>query len=319
MKRGLIAWDRARLPREALEARLESFERVCDGYDVPALVVYSDVWRSNDARYVSNYMPYWNRALIVVPRGGKPILLCSLSPRVYPWIKSVTLHEEILPSPNLPSQLAKIAAGRGWTRVGIVDFAGLPHELHAPLAAGSLAIVDVPRSALRPAPTESEVAMHRHAAKLARQTLADALGPGALGATDHVLAGRLELALRRAGAEDLVVLVSDGTTPPLPARGARIGDRSSAAVALEWSGHWVKVARNVAGLTSPLPPAPGSTARHETVWEECLSGSYPWEAFPESAPVERAIVSVQVELRSRDARLYYGDTCLRSPEGLAPL
>src|SRR5215469_1419068 len=121
-------------------------------------------------------MPYWNRAFIVVPCGGKPILLCSLSPRVYPWIKSVTLHEEILPSPNLPSQLAKIAAGRGWTRVGIVDFAGLPHELHAPLAAGSLAIVDVPRSALRPAPTESEVAMHRHAAKLARRSLAATLG-----------------------------------------------------------------------------------------------------------------------------------------------
>jgi hypothetical protein len=314
MKRGLIAWDRARLPRLALESRLESLERVCDGFEVPALIVYSDVWRSNDARYVSNYMPYWNRALIVVPRSGKPILLCSLSPRVYPWIKSVTLHEEILPSPNLPVQLAKIAAERGWTRVGIVDFAGLPHELHAPLTAGSLAIIDVPRSAVRPAPTESEIAMHRHAAELARRSLADTLGADVIGVTDHVLAGRLELALRRAGAEDLVVLVSDGTTPPVPAHGARIGELSSAAVALEWSGHWVKIARNVAGLASPLPPTPGSTA-----WEECLSGCYPWEALPESAAPERAIVSWHVELRSRGARLYYGETCLRSPEGLVPL
>src|SRR5215469_10317477 len=208
-------------------------------------------------------MPYWNRAFIVVQRSGKPILLCSLSPRVYPWIKAVTLHEEILPSPNLPAQLVKIAAERGWTRVGIVDFAGLPHELHAPLAGGSLAIVDVPRNAVRPAPTESEIAMHRHAAELARRCLADALGADAVGVTDHALAGRLELALRREGAEDLIVLVSDGTTPPVPARGALIGELSSAAVALEWSGHWVKVTRNVAGLTSPLPPAPGST-----VWAE---------------------------------------------------
>ncbi|HEY2591571.1 MAG TPA: hypothetical protein VGI35_08260 [Steroidobacteraceae bacterium] len=314
MKRGLIAWDHARLSRAALESRLASLERVCDAHDVPALIVYSDVWRSNDARYVSNYMPYWNRALIVVPRGGKPILLCSLSPRVYPWIKSVTLHEEVLASPNLPAQLTKLAAERGWTRVGIVDFAGLPHELHAPLAAGGLAIVDVPRSAVRPAPTESEIAMHRHAAELARRSLAETLGAGAIGATDHALAGRLELALRRAGAEDLVVLVSDGTTPPVPARGARIGELSSATVALEWSGHWVKVARNVAGLTSPLPPAPGST-----LWEECLSGSYPWEALAEPAPAERTIVSLRVELRSRGARLYYGDTCLRSPEGIQPL
>jgi hypothetical protein len=313
MKRGLIAWDRARLPCAALEARLEALERVCDAHAVPALIVYSDVWRSNDARYVSNYMPYWNRALIVVPRGGKPILLCSLSPRVYPWIKSVTLHEEILPSPNLPAQLAKLTAERGWTRVGIVDFAGLPYELHAPLAAGGLAIVDVPRSALRPALTVSEIAMHRHAAELARRSLVETLG-GAVGVTDHVLAGRLELALRRAGAEDLIVLVSDGTTPPVPARGALIGEFSSAAVALEWSGHWVKVARNVAGLASALPPMPGSTT-----WEECLSGPYPWEALAESLPAEGTVVSVQVELRSRGARLYYGDTCLRSPQGVEPL
>ncbi len=311
MKRGLIAWDRARLPRAALEARLETLWRACDAHGVPAFAVYSDVWRSNDARYVSNYMPYWNRAFIVVPRGGKPILLCSLSPRVYPWIKSVTLHEEILPSPNLPAQLAKLAAERGWTRVGIVDFAGLPQELHGPLAAGSLPVVDVPRSAVRPAATESEIAMHRHAAELARRGLTQTLGAGAVGVTDHVLAGRLELNLRRAGAEDLVVLVSDGTTPPVPARGARIGELSSAVVALEWSGHWVKVARNVAGITSALPPAPGSTA-----WEERLSGPYPWEGVAAPAPAEPAIVSLQVELRARGARLYYADTCVRGPHGL---
>jgi hypothetical protein len=314
MKRGLIAWDRARLPRAALDARLEALGRTCDAHDVPALIVYSDVWRSNDARYVSNYMPYWNRALIVVPRGGKPILLCSLSPRVYPWIKSVTAHEEILPSPNLPAQLAKLAAQRGWTRLGIVDFAGLPYELHAPLAAGTVAIVDVPRSAVRPAPTASEIAMHRHAAELARRSLLETLGAGAVGVTDQVLAGRLELALRRAGAEDLVVLVSDGTTTPVPPRGARIGEFSSAVVALEWSGHWVKVARNVAGLASALPPTSGSTT-----WEECLSGPYPWEALAEPAHAEQTIISLQVELRSGGARLYYGDTCLRGSQGLEPL
>ncbi len=311
MKRGLIAWDRTRLPRAALEARLEALERACEAHGVPALVVYSDVWRSNDARYVSNYMPYWNRALIVVPRGGKPILLCSLSPRVYPWIKTVTLHEEILPSPNLPAQLAKLAAERGWARIGIVDFAGFPYELHAPLAAGSLSIVEVPRSAVRPAPTDSEIAMHRRAAELARRGLEKALEPGVVGASDHVLTGRLELALRRTGAEDLIVLISDGTTPPVPAHGTLIGEASSIAIALEYAGHWVRVARNVAGITGALPPEPGSTA-----WEECLSGPYPWEADGKPAPAERAIVSVHVEMRSRGARLYYGDTCLRSPRGL---
>ena len=93
---------------------------------MPALVAFSDVWRSNDVRYLSNYMPYWNRALTVIPAGEKPILLCALSPRVYPWIRSVTLHETILAEPHLIAQLVKLCAERGWTRVGVLDHEGLP-------------------------------------------------------------------------------------------------------------------------------------------------------------------------------------------------
>ena len=97
------------------------------------MVLYSDVWRSNDARYLSNYMPYWNRAFVVVPREEKPILLCALSPRVYPWIKTVTVHETIIASPSPPATLFKLCAERGWKRVGVCDLDGLPADLHAEL------------------------------------------------------------------------------------------------------------------------------------------------------------------------------------------
>ena len=63
MKRGLISWDRAELPAAAFDARLSALYQLCADFDVPALVAYSDVCRSNDVRYISNYMPYWNRAL----------------------------------------------------------------------------------------------------------------------------------------------------------------------------------------------------------------------------------------------------------------
>src|SRR3954471_5195839 len=116
MKRGLISWDKTLLPAAAFESRLAVIHELCERHDVPAMAAYSDVWRSNDVRYISNYMPYWNRAFAVVPRAEKPILLCSLSPRVYPWIKSVTLHEVIVASPNLPVQLEKLCTERGWTR-----------------------------------------------------------------------------------------------------------------------------------------------------------------------------------------------------------
>lgn len=310
MKRGLISWDRAELPAAAFDARLTALYQLCADFDVPALVAYSDVCRSNDVRYISNYMPYWNRALTVVPRGEKPILLCALSPRVYPWIKSVTVHETILPSPSLPVQLVKLCAEKGWSKLGILDQAGLPNDLHTQLGAEKLEFVDIPRGAFRPVATESELAMHRRAAALAREILAAEVTRAAIGLTDHELTGRLERRFRRAGAEDLVVLISDGCSVPLPAAGNKLNENSSVSVALEYNGHWVKLSRNMDNISSTLPPA--ATA---DVHRELLSGRYPWEGMTSHEDSRNMITSIQVMIRRGANRLYYGDTGIQGPDG----
>jgi Xaa-Pro aminopeptidase len=309
MKRGLVSWDKNELPPEELATRLASVHTVARNEAVDAIVLYSDVWRSNDARYLSNYMPYWNRAFIVVPKDEKPILLCSLSPRVYPWIKTVTVHETIIASPSPPATLFKLCKERGWSRVGVCDLDGLPADLFAELTSGELDLVDIPRGEIRPAPTDVEVQMHARAARMAREVLGQELSAAA-GQTDHELTGRLERLLRRAGAEDVVVLVSDGQGAPVPAWGAAVGPHTSVVVAVEYNGHWAKVTRNVAGVTSSLPPARGGLKE----LREILSGPYSWETMdnPETA----AIVSLQLEIRARNQRLYYGDTCLQRREGL---
>lgn len=306
MKRGFIGWDPEQLPRAALEARLEELQRHIAGLGVQALVAFSDVWRSNDVRYLSNYMPYWNRALTVIPPGERPILLCALSPRVYPWIRSVTLHETIIPSPQLVAQLVKLCAERGWTRIGVLDYEGLPYDLYRQLAAEKLDIVDVPRHLVRPQATQSELAMHRRAAQLVRKALATEITPTAVGITDRELTGRLERALRRAGAEDLFVLVSDGQTAPVPPSGKLIHPHSSVSVALEYCGHWVKLSRNLAGLTSPLPPARGATVQMQTLSRACG-----WEGVTAGDDASGAVISLQVEIPVPGNRLYYGDTCMQ--------
>jgi hypothetical protein len=310
MKRGLISWDRAELPAAAFDARLAAVYQLCADFDVPALVAYSDVSRSNDVRYISNYMPYWNRALTVVPRGEKPILLCALSPRVYPWIKSVTVHETILPSPSLPAQLVKLCAEKGWSKVGVLDRSGLPNDLYTQLGAEKLALVDIPRSAFRPVATESELAMHRRAAALAREILEGEVTRVAIGLTDHELTGRLERRFRRAGAEDLVVLISDGQTVPLPAAGKKINENSSATVALEYNGHWVKLSRNIDNVSTLLPPSADAD-----VHRELLSGRYPWEGMNSHEDSRNVITSVQVMIRRGENRLYYGDTGIQGTDG----
>jgi hypothetical protein len=95
MKRGLITWDRAEMPPAVFAQRLQLVRTFLASQHLPALVVYSELWRSNPARFFSNFMPYFNRALLVLPLEGTPTLLCGLSPRVYPWIRSVTTIEDV--------------------------------------------------------------------------------------------------------------------------------------------------------------------------------------------------------------------------------
>ena len=311
MKRGLVSWDKSELPPDELAARLAAVHAVARKKGVDAVVLYSDVWRSNDARYLSNYMPYWNRAFIVVPRDEKPILLCALSPRVYPWIRTVTVHETIIASPSPPASLFKICAERGWKWLGIVDLDGLPADLHAEMMAGKVELVDIPRSEVRATPSEVEVWMHARAARMAREVLEKELAT-AKGQTDHELTGRLERLLRRAGAEDVVVLVSDGQGPPLPAEGTTVGPNTSVVVAIEYNGHWAKVTRNVAGVTSRLPARDGVTELREI-----LSGPYSWETADDATTP--AVISLQLAIPAENRHLYYGDTCLQGEEGLRVL
>ena len=236
MKRGLITWDKTELPPSVFEARLAKARQALAEQDLPALLVYADVWRSTEGRHLTNYMPYWNRSLIVIPQDHPPVLLCGLSPRVYPWIKSVTVFEEIRPASKLVPALLTLCAERGWTRLGVLDLPRLPHEIHLPLEASDVGLSDVQLDLT----DDAEIAMRRRAAQMADQILAAEL-PKGVGLTDYQFSGLLERAFRRAGAEDLVLLFSTGDSAPRPARGAMLGEKYSVAVALEYRGHWARV------------------------------------------------------------------------------
>ncbi len=231
MKRGLIAWDKRELPPSVFEARLAKARAALAKDDLPALLVYTDVWRSTEGRHLTNFMPYWNRSLIMIPREGGPILLCGLSPRVYPWIKSVTVFEEIRPASKLVPTLLQLCAERGWTKLGVLDLPRLPYEIQIPLELCNVTL-DLT--------DEAEIAMTRRAEQMAREILAAELPNGA-GLTDYQFAGLLERAYRRKGAEDLVLRFGTGGSTPRPACGATLGNQYAVAVALEYRGHWARV------------------------------------------------------------------------------
>lgn len=304
MKRGLIAWDKAELPQEAFDSRLKSVREYLDARDLPALIVYSDLWRSNQARYFSNFMPYFNRAFLVIPRQDPPLLLCGLSPRVYPWIKSVTILPEILPSPNLPRRLLELCAERAWTTLALLDFDQFPYDLYDPVNSG-IKCEGVAAASIRRAPDPWEIAMHARAAGLAREGLQGAMHE-AVGLRDRELTGRLELRLRQEGAEDLIVLLSNGDRPPAPARDDILREGFSAIVALEYRGHWAKVG---------FPH--GEAAPHGRTWIENLSGPLPYAV--DVAPADGSVVAQLSEGETGGRREFFCETFVKTAQGLEAL
>jgi hypothetical protein len=260
MKRGLITWDKSEIPAEVFQRRIERVRRVLAERELSALVVYSDLWRSNQARFFSNYMPYFNRALLIIPREQPVTLLCGLSPRVYGWIRSVTTIEDVRPAGNFAKPLFEIAAERSWTGIGGLDLDRFPYDMHQSLHAGPLRLVNVEAAEVFvPAQDETEVGIKAKTAALARRILDEEM-IGAAGAIDHHFVGGLERRFRRAGAEDLIVLVKNGTKVPAPPTGARLEPGFAVSVAVEYRGHWVRITN---------PPDHGI--------QERMDGAYPYE------------------------------------------
>jgi hypothetical protein len=244
MKRGLITWDKSEIPPAVFERRIDRLRHTLAQRNLAALVVYSELWRSNQARFFSNYMPYFNRALLIIPCELPPTLLCGLSPRVYGWIRSVTTIEDVRPAGNFAKPLLEIAAERKWTRVGGLDFPQFPYDIYKALQTGTLEVTNVESAAVFvPAEDEAEIAMRRKAADMVRRILDEEL-PGGVGKVDHHFVGQLERRFRLAGAEDLIVLLTNGETVPAPPRGAVLKLGYSVSIALEYRGHWVRVPDN---------------------------------------------------------------------------
>src|SRR6516164_3554764 len=167
MKRGLITWDKSEIPPAVFERRVDRVRRVLGERDLAALVVYSELWRSNQARFFSNYMPYFNRALLVIPRELPPTLLCGLSPRVYGWIRSVTTIEDVRPAGNFAKPLLEMASERKWTRLGGLDWPQFPYDIFKSLQSGTLETVNVESPAVFvPDEDATEMEMRKKAAAM---------------------------------------------------------------------------------------------------------------------------------------------------------
>jgi hypothetical protein len=322
MRRGLIAHSKVELPDAVFDARLERLRVAMAGLD--ALLVYTNNTRPAGVSWLVGFIPYWSEAMLVVPRSGPPVLVVALTFRVKPWIERTSRVAEVIFTPRIGIETARlIAAKKADAIVGVVDFdslsAGIADDLRE--AGPRLAFSDASAlfAALRAGADPAEIMLTARASSIASSALSriDPREPG-VGAIVAAVEGEA----RRLGAEEVYVAaapdlsrdrrlmrIEDGAGSP--ALGARFAVRASVAYKGSWVRRVVTIDRDLtAARTTEAAAAFAEAVAHlpnvrtlsqfvSFVVEGCRL-SQPLEALVGSRitaphlPAAGAIVSVQV-------------------------
>ncbi len=138
MRKGFMRWDPAEITREALAARAGKLQAEMKKAGLDGMVMYTNFVRPSAVCYYTAFTPYWNDAILLLPRTGKPVFATALSKRVSGWINSVKPVGELVNTP-LPGKVIgeRLKAEAGVRRVGILEYDMLPMGIFEDLAAGA--------------------------------------------------------------------------------------------------------------------------------------------------------------------------------------
>ena len=321
MRRGLLAWDQNEVPASVLDSRVEKCRKGMLDAGFDALLVYNNFPRPAAVSWLTHFVPYWSQGVLLVPNTGAPEYFVSLSNRVAGWVAETSHMGDIISTPRPGVDLAKRLDGA--KRIGIVELAKFPGGIARPLMTGltGAQLEDATamfRSVRHPA-DETEIAITRKAATLARTSLDAALAAG-----DHARSGALTAAIegpaRLAGAEEVIVELAPDLSDNAALR--RLGgdlplaDRYAVRLSLAYKGHWVRIGcthdkhtdRMARWLLANLMPGPAGSAAdgidiRQTILEACV-GSAPLSAVSELPEGAVGIVNLTLAI--------HGDTHLMS-------
>ena len=208
MRRGLMGWDEAELPRSVLTARLERLQAAMAHQGLEALILYTNLVRPAAVCWLTGFTPYWIESLLLVPATGRPMLATALSKRVADWIRTTAWLDEIVNTPKPGTAIGQRLAG--CKRVGVLELDALPAGLYDDMVAAAPSVELVDASAMFAKVRGGGVDDAER--KLIEK--ADALAVAALAEVDAsatdagALAGVVEKHARLAGAEEAYIAIA---------------------------------------------------------------------------------------------------------------
>src|SRR5215468_1960788 len=111
MRRGLISRSKAELPDAVLDARLARVRAALDAAGLDALLLYTNNTRTAAVSWLSGFVPYWSEALLVVTHDRLPVLVAALTYRVKSWIERVSRLADVIHTPRIGLEAARLIAG----------------------------------------------------------------------------------------------------------------------------------------------------------------------------------------------------------------
>jgi hypothetical protein len=249
MRRGLMGWDEAELPRSALSARLERLQDAMarEGFD--ALLLYTNLVRPAAVCWLTGFTPYWIESLLLVPASGAPMLATALSKRVADWIRTTGWLDEIVNTPKPGTAIGQRLAG--CKRVGVLELDALPAGLHDDMVAAAPAAELVDASAMFAAVRSGIDDAERKLIEKADALAVAALAQADASATDAgALAGLVEKHARLAGAEEAYIAIAPDldldrrliqVSGPVP-----LARRFAVRASIAYKGAWVRRTRSFA-------------------------------------------------------------------------
>jgi hypothetical protein len=340
MRRGLISRSPAELPDAVLDARLARLRAAMAEARLDALILYTNNTRTAGVSWLTGFVPYWSEALLVVTHDRLPVLVAALTYRVKSWIERVSRLADVIHTPRIGLEAARMIAGvKAGGAVGVADLDGLSAGIVDDLREGGprLALHDASAlfAGLRAKADPAEIALATKAAAIAQSALAQASGASSLG--ERIAA--VEKHAREQGAEEIYIaaapdLARDHRLKRIEGEAA-LGESFALRATVAYKGTWVRLVRTFgqdtlreeaaagfAQAVAQLPDERGLAAFSSWLVEGCRIAQ-PLEPLMGSRIAERnplmagALVSVQARLEIDGQTMLLGGPALIGAPGEA--
>ena len=260
MKRGFLLWNKNELPLEEFASRISKAKSFMASKKLDAVAIYGDANQSSNLSYLTNFFPYADTGIFILPLSGAPMLFTTHAYRNMPWFRKITWVEDIVCTNSMGEECLNYLKSIDLPekKIGLIHTRAFPYPIYQifqdQLSSDFIDVTD-DYECLRSVKSEYELSFVKKASDIANKSfkkLNHILRPGISG---YEIAAEIELTARGDGAEDIFCYIQpdndqNGLTLPTT---QEVKHFCSIELSVEYKGYWIKMGRTLLANESAAP------------------------------------------------------------------